>query len=182
MTKTTKKLIAMAYPEFSGEDNNLIENYRKDHDSFFKIVKAHFTLVFAIEDITAEDFIIEIKMQLGSSKSFSFCLRSAVISKDGFEDIYHVFLVPEEGFSRFVKLHDKLYGGKLIQYRRFDLDYIPHIGIATSPDKMVSKKMVDEWNSKEFAIKGNISTIDIVEYENEIVTTIERIKLGDFAK
>jgi hypothetical protein len=177
VTKTTKKLIAMAYPEFSAEDNHLIENYRKEHDSFFKIVKAHFTFVFAIEDITADDFIIEIKKQLEPTQTFSFCLRSAVISKDAFEEIYHVFLVPDEGYSHFVKLHDKLYDGKLIHYRRFDLDYIPHIGIATSSDKMVSKKMGDEWNSKEFAIKGSISTIDIVEYENEIVTTIERIKL-----
>jgi hypothetical protein len=37
--------------------------------------------------------------------------------------------------------------------------------------------MVDEWNKEEFELRGTISRLKIVSYENDVVTTIEEIKL-----
>jgi hypothetical protein len=37
--------------------------------------------------------------------------------------------------------------------------------------------MVDEWNKEEFELHGTISRLKIVRYENDVVTTIEEIKL-----
>ena len=85
--------------------------------------------------------------------------------------------VPDEGYSRIVKLHDKLYSDKLKDNLRLDLDFIPHIGIGNSLDRYKYKKMVDEWNKEEFELRGTISGLKIVRYENDVVTTIEEIKL-----
>lgn len=85
--------------------------------------------------------------------------------------------VPDEGSSRIVKLHDKLYSDKLKDNLRLDLDFIPLIGIGNSQDRHKCKKMVDEWNKEEFELRGTISRLKIVRYENDVVTTIEEIKL-----
>jgi hypothetical protein len=172
-------LLAISYPDLSTEDFSLIENYRKDHDKMFDVVRPHFTFVFPVSDISAADFSSEVKKQLKNASPISFCLRCAVINKDDFTEYYHAFLVPDEGFSGMVKLHDQLYSEKLAVHHRLDIDFIPHIGVGNSMDKFDCKKMVDEWNSKTFLIKGTISTFDIVQYENNKVTTIEKIKLKD---
>jgi hypothetical protein len=85
--------------------------------------------------------------------------------------------VPDEGYGRIVKLHDKLYSDKLKDNLRLDLDFIPLIGIGNSQDRHKCKKMVDEWNKEEFELRGTISRLKIVRYENDVVTTIEEIKL-----
>ena len=85
--------------------------------------------------------------------------------------------VPDEGYSRIVKLHDKLYSDKLKDNLRLDLDFIPLIGIGNSQDRYKCKKMVDEWNQKEFSISGRITHLTVVNYENNIVSKIEEIEL-----
>ena len=75
-----------------------------------------------------------------------------------------------------MKLHDKLYSDKLKDNLRLDLDFIPLIGIGNSQDRYKCKKMVDEWNKEEFSYL-TISRLKIVSYENDVVTTIEEIKL-----
>jgi hypothetical protein len=145
----------------------------------FDVVRPHFTFVFPVAGISSADFTTEIKKQLGQAEPISFCLRCATINKDDFSEYYHAFLVPDEGFSQIVKLHDKLYSDKLFLHQRLDIDFIPHIGIGNSTDELACKKMVDEWNSKPFLISGTICTFNIVQYENDKVTTIEKIKLND---
>lgn len=173
------KLLVIAYPKLSEEDLLQIENCRKHNDKMFSVVKPHFTFVFPVDGISIADFSSEIKIQLDQAKPISFCFRCATINKDDFSENYHAFLVPDEGFSQIVKLHDKLYSGKLFIHQRLDIDFIPHITIGNSSDKMICKKMVDEWNAKEFTISGTISSVDIVEFENNKVKTIEKIKLND---
>lgn len=169
------KLLAVAYPELSKKDYTLIENYRREHDSLYNIIRTHFTLVFPVKDFSEKIFTEEIKNQLKEVQPFSFTLRSATINKDAFTENYYAFLVPDEGHSRILKLHDKLYSGKLFPHQRLDIDFIPHITLGNSTNIMACKRMVDDWNTNEFEISGTISTLDIVNYEQ--ATTLEKIKL-----
>lgn len=170
--------LVLAYPELSNEDWNRIQNYRKDHDAlFYEVVQPHFTLVFPLTDLPEKVFIDEIKQLSASFKKIDFTLRCATINKDAFSDYYHTFLVPDEGYSKIVKLHDQLYRGKLKNHCRLDIDYIPHIGIGNSKDASVCKEMVDQWNSREFSITGKINQLTIVKYENKTVTKIHETTL-----
>jgi 2'-5' RNA ligase len=173
------KLLVIAYPKLTDEDLLRIENFRKENDKMFDVVRPHFTFVFPVADISVADFTAEIKEQLKQAEPISFCLRCSTINKDDFSEYYHAFIVPDEGFSQIVKLHDKLYSDKLFIHQRLDIDFIPHITIGNSKDKLVCKKMVDEWNSKTFLITGTVSTLDIAQYENDKVTTIEKITLKE---
>ena len=170
--------LVLAYPEIGKSDYQLIQNYRKEHDElFYSVVKPHFTVVFPVLDQTEKDFVAEIRKMVQGIKGFEFVLRCATINKDAFNNYYHAFLVPDEGYSRVVKLHDRLYSGLLKNNLRLDIDYIPHIGIGNSKDKFECKKMVDEWNEKDFAIKGTISELTIVNYNDNKVEKLESIGL-----
>jgi 2'-5' RNA ligase len=169
------KLLAVAYPELNEKDYQLIESYRREHDTLYEIIRTHFTLVFPVKDFSEKIFTAEIKNQLKGIDPFSFFIRSATINKDAFTENYYAFLVPDEGHSNIIKMHDKLYSGRLFPYQRLDIDFIPHITIGNSTNIMACKKMVDDWNSGDFEISGRITSLDIVNYEQ--ATTLEKIKL-----
>lgn len=170
--------LALAYPTLTSEDFGQIQNFRKDNDDlYFKIVQPHFTFVFPVFDISENEFIREVKIKSAGFTKINFVIRCATINKDSFSDYFHTFLVPDEGYSRIVKLHDKLYSDKLKDNLRLDIDFIPHIGIGNSKDKCLCKKMVDQWNEKEFSISGAIIKLTIVKYEKEILTNIGEIEI-----
>lgn len=170
--------LVLAYPELTSNDFDLIQNYRRDNDElFFKVVEPHFTIVFPVFDISQDEFTKEIKDKSSNLAKFDIVIRCATINKDAFNDYYHTFLVPDEGYSKIVKLHDKLYSDKLKNNLRLDIDFVPHIGIGNSKDKYSCKKMVDEWNGKEFSIMGKITRLTIVNYEKDTITKIKEIEL-----
>ena len=171
--------LVLAYPTLASKYFDQIQNYRKDHDElYFKIVEPHFTIVFPVFDISQDEFIREIKNKSVGLTKIDFVIRCATIKKDTFRDYFHTFLVPDEGYSRIVKLHDKLYCGKLKDNLRLDIDFIPHIVIGNSNDKSLCKKMVDKWNKREFSISGTISRLTIVKYEKDTVTKLSEIELN----
>ncbi len=170
--------LVIAYPRISRKDYQFIQEYRKNNDpKYFSLVRPHFTIVFPTPDITEKDFVSEIEKQTRNNNKFNFTIRCATINKDFTGDFYHEFLVPDEGYSNLVKLHDKLYSGILFNNLRFDIDFIPHIGIGNSEDVLVSKKRIDELNSQNLLIKGSIEELDIVKYENDKITSIKKVKL-----
>jgi len=175
-------LLVIAYPQLSATDLEQIEDFRRDNDKMFSVVRPHFTLVFPVTDLSIADFASEIKKQVKGMNAIRFSIHCSATNKDAFNDSFHAFLIPGEGFNQITKLHDKLYSDKLSDHLRPDLDFIPHISIGNSTDKMLCKKMADDWNLKNFTISGFISTLDIVNYENETVTTVKKIKLKEITR
>lgn len=169
--------LVIAYPQLAPEDFKKIQIYRERHDLLFNVVDPHFTIVFPVQDLPPDDFTAEIKHHAKNIAAFEFAIRSATINKDAFNKLFHVFLVPDEGNSRVVRLHDRLYSGNLKAYHRLDLDYIPHITIGNCRDKHQCKRMVDEWNKDEFLIRGTIAALTVVKYDEGIVTKLTSIQL-----
>lgn len=169
--------LVIAYPELQQSDLDWIQDYRKQHDKQFILVKPHVTLVFAINDFDKDSFLHEVKQKVTGLKPFDFDLKVATINQDDSGNYYHEFLVPDTGYSNIVKLHDKLYSGLLAPYLRFDVDFIPHISIGDSEDAQVSKRRVDELNAQGVSIHGRISSVDVIEFADGAVTTVEKIGL-----
>lgn len=170
-------LHVVAYPTLAQADYDRIQSVRKLHNGLYPIIEPHFTIVFSVPDMDAAAFIAEIKEQSQGIAAIPFCIRCAVICKDSFSNNYDAFLVPDEGHSAVVKLHDRLYSGKLSRHHRLDVSYIPHLSIAYSPDVQHIKKIVDHWNKTEAPISGVIGTLEIINYENRVITTIERVEM-----
>jgi hypothetical protein len=76
-----------------------------------------------------------------------------------------------------VKLHDKLYSGLLAPYLRFDIDFIPHISIGDSENSRMSKQRVDNLNTQNLLIHGHIGSLDVIEYADGAIHTLEKIQL-----
>jgi hypothetical protein len=173
-------LVVLAYPKISDEDSSWIQSVRDEHDELNgKALGPHFTFVFPIV-MEPSLLIPHVRSRVGQASAFDFTLRCATVVKDSFNEYTHVFLVPDEGHSNIVKLHDNLYTGMLEKELRLDIAYIPHVGIANSTDAQSCKKLADRLNATDFAIRGVIDALDVATYEGEhdLVKTIERITLS----
>lgn len=170
-------LHVIAYPELAVADYETIQSFRRDYNSLYTVIEPHFTIVFAVANMTPTDFTEEVRQRVKDIDAIPFCLRCAAINKDAFSNNYDAFLVPDEGFSRISRLHDRLYSKKLLAHHRLDIPYIPHISIGNSPDAQAIKRIVDQWNEKDFAICGKIAALDIIKYERRVVATLTRISL-----
>ncbi len=169
-------LLVVAYPELSKNDYDRIQAFRQMHDPlYYDVVEPHFTIVFPVFTWKPEAFVAEAMKQARGIRPFPFTLRSAVLNKDAFNDYYHTFLVPDEGYGQIVRLHDRMYADQLFPQRALTVDFIPHIGIGNSLDPLACLAMMREWNKEEFAISGWVSTLDIINYEDGTIETIRRL-------
>lgn len=171
-------LLVLSYPTISQNDFDWIQTVRAKHDPlYYEVVAPHFTIVFAVDHMNRKEFIEHVKNQAKGFRKIAFVLRSVAVVKDALSEYTHVFLVPDQGYSEIVKLHDKLYSDQLASELRLDIPYIPHIGIGNAVDPQVCKALAVDLNRQSFAIKGRIEELDVVKYENNRVETIEQIRL-----
>lgn len=170
--------LVVAYPKLEQSDFDFIQNYREQNDPrYFSIVEPHITLVFAINNINKDSFVSEVKDKIAGVQSFDFEIKVATINQNDGDKYYHEFLVPDTGYSNIVKLHDKLYSSLFAPYLRFDIDFIPHIGIGNSDEARVSKQRVDELNAKGISINGRVDSVDVIEFKSGVVTLVESMDL-----
>lgn len=138
-------------------------------------------MVFQIHDLPQNVFCEHVARIAATVESFSFVCRYAMVHDDDSSDDYYVFLVPDEGFSKFSRLHDALYAGPLAPNLRLDIPYVPHIGIATLKDAPECKKLADDLNRLGLSISGEVEEITVVEYNAKVVVDLESYRLGDHA-
>ena len=170
--------LVVAYPKLAQNDFDFIQNYRDQNDPrYFSVVDPHITLVFPISDTDKDSFVSEVKDKIASVQPFDFEIKVATINQNDDGKYYHEFLVPDTGYSNIVKLHDKLYSGLFAPRLRLDIDFIPHIGIGNSDEAKISKQRIDELNAKGVSISGRVDSVDVIEYADGKVTTVEKIAL-----
>lgn len=173
-------LLVLAYPEIEQKDFTRIQSIREKNDArYYNIVDPHFTLVFPVNEIPHDKFISHVFSVSRKFSKFYFVLRCAQIVKDTFSNFTDVFLIPEEGYRIFVKLHDALYTGILEKELRLDIPFIPHMGIGNDTDPHECKRLADKINAENIEIFGAIGKLDIVSYTENSVKTLEQIRLKE---
>jgi 2'-5' RNA ligase len=178
-----RSLLDINYPTLTQPDLDWIQGIRKRHDElYFEVVAPHFTLVFPTFNQEEAAFSEHVRQIAHKTQPFDFVLRCAVLGDDAFSDYTHVLLVPDEGYSQIVRLHDRLYTGILSEELRLDIPFVPHIGIANSKDPKTCKHLVDEINARAFEISGRVEHLDVIEYADNRVRTLEHIPLGSGGK
>ena len=171
-------LLVLAYPQIEEKDYEWIQNIRsKEDERYYGVVEPHFTIVFPVFNIDQDIFINHVEKISKKYGTFYFAIRCAQIVKDSFSDYTDVFLVPEEGYRIFIKLHDALYTGLLEKELRLDIPFIPHIGIANSKDARKCKELSDRINAQNPEIIGAINKLSIVSYENDKVLNLTDVFL-----
>lgn len=177
-TDSKVSLLVVSYPDMHQQSSEWIAGIRQQYPGLSHSVLApHFTFVFPLSDFSQDDLVTHVTGCAAGFQRIEFVLRSSLLVKDDSSDNYYVVLVPDEGFSRIVKLHDKLYTGVLANSLRLDLPYIPHVTIGYSTDVPLCKRVVDGLNSTEFEIEGTIAALDIVKKQGTAAETIKRLYL-----
>jgi len=167
--------LVLAFPALAEGDFQRIQAFRKNYDPFCSVVDPHFTLVFPVNEIRKEDFISEIKKQSKNFQPFEFIIQKAIIHKDELNDDHYIFLLPEKGWSNFIEIHDQLYSGLLKDHLRRDIEFIPHITIVKSKDKLECDKIAHEWNCNNLSVEGRITHLTIAEYQNDRLVTLQKL-------
>lgn len=173
-------LYTLAYPTLSAADECWIEAFRERHDRpHVDVVKAHFTLVFGIDDVGYDCFRRHVEGVARSCASIVFCCRSAMPVKDHEQEVYHVFLIPDEGNCQILSIHDKLYQGPLKPHLRLDIPFIPHITIGTLNDPAEAKQLCDELNENDISIAGCIDRLTVSRLDGNQVEDLIDFRLSD---
>jgi 2'-5' RNA ligase len=173
-------LVLIAYPELEQNDTAWIKRVKAQNPTLkHGNLASHFTLVFPTEDVEKTAFCRHVKTVMAGFKAFSFVIRCALAFRDYSSEDTYVFLVPDEGFSEFVQLHDALYSGILELSLRLDLPFVPHITVGYHPDAAFCKQITDDFNRQPFEIRGRIQHLDILEKTADGLFTVEHIHLNE---
>jgi 2'-5' RNA ligase len=170
-------LLVVSYPDVAPEALAWIESLRAEHYPRQAAIAAHVTLVFPVATIDPLALIAEVQRQIAGLPPVRFILRCAVPFPDLSAAATDVFLVPEEGFSTMVRLHDRLYAGLLAPALRLDLPFVPHVTVARFTDPVAAKHLADRLNADAFAIPGTLSSVAVVQRAGAGVTSLARIPL-----
>jgi 2'-5' RNA ligase len=171
-------LVVVNYPTISERDYIWIQGIRAEHDIYYEIVSPHFTLVFPCSITDEAGFVAHIERRAKRVKRIHFVLRCALVVKDCLSRYTHVFLIPDDGFSGTVRLHDRLYTGLLASELRLDIPFLPHIGVGSAVTPGACKDLAQDLNEGNFSIEGTIDSLDITSFDGKSMKTIERIRLG----
>lgn len=172
-------LAVVNYPTLSDDDFVWIQSVRREHDPlYFDVIGPHFTLVFPTDAVSEAILIDHVQRHARATAPFEVVFRCAILGDPDFQDHAHAFLIPDEGFSDVVHLHDRLYTGPLASELRLDLPFLPHVGIANAPTPEACKSIVDDLNAEAFEIRGHVETVSVVGYDGETVWTIEQLPLS----
>lgn len=175
-------LYTLAYPQLSASDRMFIEEFRRRYDIPFRdVVAPHWTLAFGCTAIAEAEYCQHVREITEAQSMIRFCCRYAMVGVDDTNDNYYVFLVPDEGFSDISRLHDRLYTGVLAPHLRLDISYVPHITIATIPDRWRIKALCDELNSNGMTIHGIIGSITACAYDGSKIKNLEDFPLAHVA-
>jgi len=170
--------LVISYPKLSEENYNWIQSIRKEYDSrYYNVVDPHFTIVFPVFNYDETKLENHIENICTNTNSIHFTIRATTIVKDSFSDFTDVFLVPDEGNSQIIKLHDKLYIEILSKELRLDIPFIPHIGIGASKLPKESKEISDKINNGNILIDGEINELELIEFDYPIINSKRKFKL-----
>jgi hypothetical protein len=172
-------VLLLSYPTVSEQDDRWVREIHLMHDQAYRdIVEPHFTLIFPVDGFPIQEAHTHVRENIAGQLAIQFVCRCATVVPDAFSDDWFVFLVPDEGYSEIVKLHDRLYVGPLSHHLRLDLPFIPHIGVKTSKDRFACKQLADDLNSRGFALPGSLNTLTLCSFDGHRISNIEAFPLG----
>jgi 2'-5' RNA ligase len=167
-------LEVVAKPEFGKAELDWLTHLRQ--------TRAHspgaptFTLVFPGAH-SVDDVINQVGTACAVTARIRFRLRSAMIVPEGKMGLFHVFLVPDEGFGAIIRLHERLHTGALKCCLRPDTPYIPHVTVASTEAYDAARQTMALLNAKDLAIAGRIDEIEVHERDSAVPRCIAKVPL-----
>jgi 2'-5' RNA ligase len=158
------------YPNINIE---YINQLRWKYDPQVDLIKPHITLIFPLpESLNEDNLILHIYSILSESKPFPIHLKGLQKSRDEY-----LFLMVDKGKMDFIKLHNNLYTGILIEYHREELSFVLHLtlGVFTKDaDKLLQILEEAKWLNLDYrCIVDRLHLIKINDQQRQIIWTKE---------
>ena len=117
----TRMIYALVhYPNI---DTEKINKFRNRYDPQAHLIQPHITLMFPVPESMGEYFLVHhIENVLRDWEPFPIHLQGIQKSWDD-----HLFLMVQEGSANIIDLHSKIYIGRLVDYLKEDLPFVPHL-------------------------------------------------------
>ena len=143
------------YPRLSKELSQAIDEIRQIFDPTAGYLRAHVTVIFPVPaSVGADRLINHIHHKLDSWEPFEIQLGGFQKSHD-----HWLFLRLVEGDVQIKQLYQAIYTGLLKEYRRPDIDFVPHIGLGL----FIKEVAIYNWDHP------NESDFDAVRYEDAMI-------------
>jgi len=106
-------------------DRALIDEIRRKYDPTIDVIGPHVTVLFPVpERVGEEELVAHIQSVLRDCRPFEVCLGGFHKSPD-----HWLFLTLQKGNRRVKELHRSLYTGVLAEFRRDEIEFVPHLGL-----------------------------------------------------
>lgn len=113
------------YPHLGAELAESIDAIRRQYDPTSGFTKPHITVLFPVPASVGEGRLIShIQNVLSEWRPFEIRLGGFHKSRD-----HWLFLTLKDGEAQVKKLYQALYKGILAEYRRDDIEFVPHLGL-----------------------------------------------------
>lgn len=131
------------YPQLSTELLQSIAAIREQFDPTSGFTRPHITVLFPVpESVGEKQLISHITNVLSDWSPFEIRLGGFHKSHD-----HWLFLTLKDGEDQVKKLYQALYTGILAEYRRDDIEYVPHLGLGL----FIKESSTYDWNNPEEA-------------------------------
>lgn len=155
-----------------------IDDFRREHaDLRYAPIPPHVTVVFPLEGIDAADLIAHVEQIAAALPPIHMAIRCCIPYHDPLSGQAQLFLVPDEGFSGIVRLHDALYTGRLADHLRLDVPFIPHITVGALDDLSACKRLADAINRQPFLLSAKIGQLSVLSIAGNHIQTTAQVQL-----
>lgn len=156
-------LVVLGRPRLKAADAAWITALRDRHGTGLADhgIGPHVTLVFPTDTTDATTATGHLAVVAGETPPLALAFRCALPVLDPDSGATYVYLVPDEGFSALVRLHDRLYSGPFAEALRLDLPYIPHVTLARITEAKLARALADDLNSQEPEIHARLETVEL---------------------
>lgn len=173
----TKSYVAF-FPEL--DENHWIHGFRAQHDPKANLVAPHMTLVFPQNLLPPTELENHAEQVVATLPKFKVHLRSALVIPEDTKSTQanHIFLVPDEGFTDIVHLHDLLYSTKLKTTLRSDLPFVPHLTIGSDLPLEDAEELVEGLLGKGIDLEFSVGRLHVVEILDPLKNRVLRKPLS----
>lgn len=166
-------LAIVAFPEIPASERAWMEGLRRTHlPSPDSDIAPHVTLVFPAAFNAGDDLTMHMLGVAGSTQPFDAVFRIASPVVDPLRGGWTVQLLPDEGLSKLMRLHDFLYTGPVADHLSLDIPYVPHMTLARTTTAQQAKALAEDLNSDIIEVEAGFKTLDVLRVDGGTVTKV----------
>ncbi|MEQ8587214.1 MAG: 2'-5' RNA ligase family protein [Thalassobaculaceae bacterium] len=156
-------LVVLGRPTMAAADRAWIDALRGRHRGavFDPSMGAHVTLVFPTEVTDPTSATSHLATVAAETPPIDLFFRAAMPWLDRYSAETYVYLVPDTGNGRLIRLHDHLYSGPFADVLRLDLPYVPHVTLGRFGEAKIAKALVDDLNAQDIELRARLDTVEL---------------------